>query len=644
MNLMSVASPMLGRSVEGLVAPLRECVCEAVLLVLAELANPSHWLMESSSHDVIQGGDDLSRSAWSVVAITLIESALSDLSPNVDRAFRWFGEPSPVADPELVNIKLASMGWGRELQSLLPYLLDTYGRTSRLDVMRNASLGSNRAARKREGSFYTPADVVDFMASSIAGGSWLNESWFDPACGSGAFLAGLLKNCMLASPGDLEEFALSHLHGCDISRQACDFAAFTVLSFVSDCPGSLPFDRWRSIRKNIVAMDSVTEFSTPSRIRRAKDRLMLGRHPLRLICNPPYAQSAGQSSLSDGQTTKSLYLPFVEMMWTVANGVNDAACMVVPLSLGANRTIDHRRCRSSLSQAGGAWKFLFFDRQPHALFGEDAKTRATIAIRKPGPAPSSIATSGLLKWTSQQRAQIFSKDRSVFLGQMRISRLIPKITEPWAVKLYDQLSGHSLPSGVRPNLSKILPHEIIKRSEGSDVFVAATAYNFLNVFRTHPSICPDELELSTSPVHRLSCVDTRYAAVVHSILASRLAFWLWHVECDGFHVPSWFLTELPLLNIKLSEDQTSTLAFLGELVWEGLNKDILHSVNKGKVTVAFRPTKIAEIRSKIDQVLIDAIGGDKGLGRSLEAFEAKVVSIDGASRLMPDYKNLREIK
>ena len=70
--------------------------------------------------------------------------------------------------------------------------------------------------------------------------------------------------------------------------------------------------------------------------------LSLGSEPLRLICNPPYVSTDTAVTLADGYPTRSLYLPFVEMAWRVASGANDAASLVVPLALGANRSADHR--------------------------------------------------------------------------------------------------------------------------------------------------------------------------------------------------------------------------------------------------------------------------------------------------------------
>jgi hypothetical protein len=286
-----------------------------------------------------------------------------------------------------------------------------------------------------------------------------------------------------------------------------------------------------------------------------------------------------------------------------------------------------------MARAGGTWTLLFFDRQPHALFGEDAKTRATIAIRRPGPTPAEIKTSGLLKWTSRQRLSIFNEARAVSIGRANIGRLIPKLGSTFEVDLYAALESFRLRAGMRPEPTKAAAEEIVGSALSTDVFVAGTAYNFLNVFRNYPDRLSWRGTLSASGIHRLRCATMEEADVVTAILASRAAFWLWHAECDGFHVPSWFLAELPLLNMRLPSSVAGELARLGRQIWAALQEDILCSVNRERLTFAFRPTAAGELREQVDRLLLAELGLEPSAATLLAEFEAKVVSIDGAIRL-----------
>ncbi|MBY5834749.1 N-6 DNA methylase [Rhizobium leguminosarum] len=579
---------------------------------------------------------DVSRAAWAHVAVMLVDVVRSGLPANMRRASTWFGLPVDNMDWSAAEEALSPLTCVPKLGDLLPYLLDTYGRTSRLDVIRDNSLAGSREKRKKVGSFYTPQDVADFMVGSIAASPGRPEAdtewWLDPAIGSGVFLIAALRRHLDRADSDGVAFATTRLAGFDISPQACDFAAFAILGKIATTTEN-PLVVWSAIRANLIAVDAT---SLDSERGGGSMRAMLPSFagPMRLICNPPYASAdPGGAILADGRPTATLYLPFVEMAWRIASGPRDAACLVVPLALGANRSADHRRCRVGMTTAGGEWTFLFFDRQPHALFGEEAKTRATIAIRRPGQLSSEIRTSRLLKWTSRQRSTIFNEERSVRLNGISIGRLVPKLGSDGEVALYQILQSHRLRVGVRPEPTKASASEIVGSALAPDVFVAGTAYNFLNVFRNYPDQLSWRGTLSASGIHRLPCNSMEEADAILAVLASRMTFWLWHVECDGFHVPAWFLSELPLLNLSLSQCEKTELARLGREIWEGLQKDVICSSNRDRLTFAFRPTFIADLRDAVDAVLIAAIGADVAAGAMLRQFEDQVVSIDGSVRL-----------
>ena len=161
--------------------------------------------------------------------------------------------------------------------------------------------------------------------------------------------------------------------------------------------------------------------------------------------------------------------------------------------------------------------------------------------------------------------------------------------------------------------------------------MSGTAYNFLNVFR---SCDPKENlsgTLSASAVHRLSFTSHKQMSVAMALLTSRIAFWLWRVEGDGFHVTRQFLEELPLFDIVESDD--SALARLGEAIWKGLRQDVLVSNNGGKKTLAFRPTTIAREREAVDETLLDALGGINPSAALFREMDSRVTSIDGRVRV-----------
>lgn len=641
-ELISLASPTRGRSIAGSIARVIDDVHLAVETLsesveAAGLRLP--WLIGSAG-DTVEFADHAERAGWALTAITLIEALSTGDPPSVARALTWFeGDAGDHAfDDHQASAALAGVVSSPDAAALFPYYLDTFGRTSRLDVLRDAGLSGKRQERKEVGSFYTPADLAFFMTDAIAGergapgASLFEAAWYDPACGSGIFLHAALRVAIDRGVADPVGYAVSRLFGTDIAPQACDFSAFVLLHALAPHLNGAPVELWSSLRAHILARDALPLALDRRGGRAALAELFpLGEAPLRLICNPPYAV-AGIGARVDSAATRSLYLPFVEMSWRFAGGSRDASAVVVPLALATNTGADHRRCRTAMSRSGGDWTLLFFDRQPHALFGEEAKTRAAVAIRRPRAGLACIRTSGLLKWTSRQRHEIFSEGRAVPIGAAPIGRLIPKLGSAKEADLYAKLVEYRLHSADRPRIEKAAPDEIVGTALSNDVFVGGTAYNFLNIFRNYPDNLSWRGELSTSGIHKLRLADTNAAAVASALLASRVAFWLWHVECDGFHVPTWFIAELPLLDLAFSDAERAALASLGERLWDGLQRDILVSNNRGRLTFAFRPSQVAELRREVDAQILTHIGAGPGGAASLDDFEFRVVSIDGSSR------------
>ena len=72
-------------------------------------------------------------------------------------------------------------------------------------------------------------------------------------------------------------------------------------------------------------------------------------------------------------------------------------------------------------------------------------------------------------------------------------------------------------------------------AEAPRVFLASTAYNFLNVYRDVSNKAGD-VPASENSVHCLEFAKEESAEVVFAILSSRLVYWLWHASGDGFHV------------------------------------------------------------------------------------------------------------
>lgn len=642
------SAPIRGRSVSGAVSPIARSMLAAVAM-LRDISPDfkCSWLETSGRDRLVEPLQ--ARRAWAVATLGVLHSISTGGAVDLRAAIAWFEgeEPAGKATQGIAAAgqMLDGVASAPHIDALLPYVLDTFGPTSRLDVMRDGTRMADRAARKHVGSFYTPSDVADFMVRSIAGLDPEAAAWLDPACGSGAFLIAVLRHLRergLRREG-LVTFATSHLFGLDLSALAADFAAFSIVHHLLDDIDGPPVAVWSAVRSNLVAVDAL---QVCERDREVEGSLSLATlfgalpGPLRLLCNPPYASSADSrharnwASLRSDRPGGSLFLPFVEMAWRLDGRPGDAAALVVPLSIGTSRTTDHVRCRSAMADGGGHWSMLFFDRQPHALFGEDAKTRNAILVRRQSDG-FEVRTSRLLRWTSRQRATIFTEDRSVPLPTGNIRRIVPKIGSEREASLYNALTSYRLRSVERPDHTSVALASIAGMVKPGDVYVSGTAYNFLNVFRRYPDQRRFGGAFSDSKVHRLTFRGSAEAEAMFALLTSRVAFWLWHVECDGFHVPAWFLDELPLLDLQFEPKARAELTRLGQVMWKLAQDDLYASLNGAKWTFAFRPTLAAEERAQVDAIILDNLGIAQDHLDALTSFHEAVVSIDGQKRSMP---------
>ena len=596
------------------------------------------------------------------------------------------------ADREAVRA-LESFAYDDELRDLLPYILDAHGPGSRASVMKNPGTRQSRQAKRAAGVFYTPSDVAEYIARETVGDVHRSTDYpcvLDPACGSGVFLKAVLDVMSSWKPGlDRLDFIERSLHGIDINPLAIEAACFVLLHDCLDkgCRqnGVSPWSWWHRIRCNLCVADALTfQISSPvddsgnalNRLRAKLDDLYVPPSVERLdtdeaatlfsegralgsvfpavslgadvvIGNPPYARIGPRddiaalkrrfASLSTANLTGSDYFPvFVEMMWRLARPNCSASGMVVPLSLACSRRNQLSAVRHAIAASGGHWRFAFFDREPHALFGEDVKTRNTIAFRRDasngvGTVATKIETGPLRKWTSRQRARLFDTiDFTPISGNaISINAGIPKLAGAESVRVFGRLARrtsrlHEMCSSV----NSCLPEEVTCSGDEARVFVAGTAYNFLNVFRPHRNLPAQRAPWSSSRVLALKFANEDEAARGFALLCSRVSYWLWRVNEDGFHVTRSFLMELPFNDTIFNATDRAELTGLGAHMWEHVQAHQVVAINGGRQTVAYTPNASDDLRNRIDALLIAALDVDPSFVEYLHAFTRAAVAVD----------------
>ena len=332
------------------------------------------------------------------------------------------------ADREAVQ-QLESFEYDDDLGDLLPYVLDAYGPGSRASVMKDPGTQPSRQAKRAAGVFYTPSDVAEYIARETLGGvghTTPHRRVLDPACGSAVFLKAVLDLTSRRKP-DMNrlDFAERNLHGIDINPLAVESACFVLLH---EClragdgqPGESPWACWHRVRCNLCVADALTfQIATPHpgcaddlahlRSRLAEGYVSPAAEPLDadgstmlfpagrtlgnvfpalsagaeiVIGNPPYARIGRRDDTAalkrrfetlSGDVAASDYFPvFIEMMWRFARTGCSASGMVAPLSLACSSRAQMTAARRAIMRSGGRWRFAFFDREPHALFGEEVE-------------------------------------------------------------------------------------------------------------------------------------------------------------------------------------------------------------------------------------------------------------------------------
>lgn len=576
-----------------------------------------------------------------------------------------------------------------EFQELLPYILEPYGTGSRSSVMRDPSTQTARDSKRKHGVFYTPRDVAAYMvrvATDRYGPNFHSCKCLDPASGTAIFLLAFAEEALQQGiQGNALDWMADHLYGVDTNPLSVESGIFVLLVEALRLGGQrdvLPFAAWHLLRLNFLAIDAI-------RLRRRTDQHASSgqdfndsmRHALHasavptvdttvdsnanrpvwlhealptigdgcdlLIGNPPYGDigprmrevaNMGHFQTFRGRTLKpgdDIHLFFIEMMWSLTKQKRFASSLVLPLSIAFNRGTAFSAIRIAMTDADCEWRFAFFDREPHALFGEDVKTRNAIltASRSDKVGETQIHRIGstkLLRCTSRNRAELFSSIQFTLIDNLDISRGIPKLEGAQQSSIYWKLRSRdrSLVNDIRGIESASLATIRASASTDGELFVGATAYNFLNAFFSEGLTFDATVSLSTNPLHRLRFSSRRTAFAGYALLASRLAHWLWTVQGDGFHVSRWFLEELPIQPSSFDGESLAYLAELGEELWQQAKNDIVRSINKGKHSIAYRTTYLGPSREKVDALLCELLDLPAGSLECLKQFADRHVLVD----------------
>jgi hypothetical protein len=649
------ATPQLGRTIQGLIAPWAHPVLDAyhglqrIPPHIQRLLGNSYLL--EGRVGTLNERQIAELAASTLIGIWLVARVYHERPISFADAEQWFLADA-YSQTAVVDDVWPTEAVARQLEhpfeseadprDLLPHVMEVF-HTGPVGTSRAARhhTRNNRRVKRRDGVFYTPADVAHFIASetlrdlsSIRAGSL--PAVLDPACGTGVILAASYDVlCEQVRPSSWREAAqvAAGLYGVDINALATGAAALVLVERVTRTTLRVsdpsPLELWREIGRNLAVLDSTEllgrsvpmgsslDLFQPELAKRLEDVFPSAAAGFDVVIgNPPYAYTD-----AGGGSTATAFVPFVEMMWRLTRD-GGAAGMVLPLSIAYNSNRPLVELRHRMRRADGKWRFCFFDRTPDSLFGDDVKTRNAIAfLSRTGPGEE-FGTTGLLRWSSGSRSSLFRSIEFTAASVQLAQTVIPKLGTATEVAAYRRLRLENIGNlgmTVRPAT------QADRGNESRLLHLGTTAYNWIPVYR--------ELAVAGQAVNRtglwtLACTTADDADAAFAVLCSQLLYWLWRVEGDGFHLPKGFIKNAPISLDSVSEAQRRSLMGLGQELWQELVKNPVHSTNSGKSSISFSPLvgDAPLVVGAIDVVLEETLALPPGFSRHLQEFVGETIA------------------
>jgi len=217
-------------------------------------------------------------------------------------------------------------------------------------------------------------------------------------------------------------------------------------------------------------------------------------------------------------------------------------------------------------------------------------------------------TSGLLKWRQAQRPSILTRKRGTSLGDIPYEAFVPKLSDELCASAYKKILLQV--KSPQPQIIKADLQGLIKRSNNHELertlVIAPTAYNFINAFPLDGMTDYDLSSYSMSPQFVIKADSSKQKYQIYAVVISSIAYWLWHVMSDGFHITTSYLRSLAISEMSYPMSQIIELQNLGEIAWDRAKKYSIQSTNGGRKTLSFHIPHgdwlISEIDSHICRV------------------------------------------
>ncbi|HBI01048.1 MAG TPA: hypothetical protein DDY18_05430, partial [Flavobacterium sp.] len=346
------------------------------------------------------------------------------------------------------------------------------------------------------------------------------------------------------------------------------------------------------------------------------------------VGNPPYSAFQDPQykyirqvlfkSIEDG-TKGNTYAFFIEAMWNFTKRKNAKAALVVPLSISYSMDKSIKKLRNLIEASNWHFRFSFYDRTPDSLFGDAVKTRSCIIeLHKSQNTKTIIETSGIIRWNSRNRSSLFKNLKFTTLSSHSIKEFIPKLSSSMERVVYQNLVNNPKKLG---SIWKTVSPNVLSNLDvnASPVYYYNVAYNWISCFRKIPADKDGNLVLTNS-LRAVVCRNERESDFLFAVLTSRLVYWLWRVEGDGFHVTQSFLNRIPIHPSQFHQRALKRLSNLSDMLWNDLLKNSIISINSGKKTINYSPKNSSSLIDQIDEEIIASLNIPREFGEYLRDY------------------------
>jgi Eco57I restriction-modification methylase len=329
-----------------------------------------------------------------------------------------------------------------------------------------------------------------------------------------------------------------------------------------------------------------------------------------IIGNPPYVEipkdlsrsilcRTFSTALETWSRDEDLYTLIVERSLRLLNPMGAQFGMILPLSISFSTKKPFARLRKVMMVEKGFWLWSHFDRIPSALFGNEVRTRCTIALllRSSRSRKFEAATSSLLRWNAEYRDHLF-KNMHFSRFDFEISSGIPKVGSQVQADVLKGLLLASAPLAL--DIKRSIPFNELARAAPNfpqpAVYIGGTAYNWFPAWRD----VPETTNLGGEPSLPARTAGYKFsneddANIVFALLCSSMGFWWWTVASDGFNLKKWLLERFPISTSMIPAAARHQLAKLGADLRRRLKHNYVYKDNKGRIGNFYLPACNKEI-------------------------------------------------